>query len=123
MAVAIEESPPAAVRVFHAQPLNVGDRRQAGGIDEAPLERAFGELGALHHLLHGVGHGEVLAQPFLRAGDLCVAVIALAAEHDVGAEALVMPLQGERFRDIRPLVDLIRFDFRLANRCRAGLEP
>ena len=41
----------------------------------------------------------MLAQPLLRALDLRVAVIALAFEHDVRREPVVMPLQREQARD------------------------
>ena len=46
-----------ALGVLDPEPLHIIDRREAGGLGEAPLERAFGEARAPHHLLDRAGDG------------------------------------------------------------------
>ena len=87
-----------ALRILDAKALHVRDRGEAGGLGEASLEGALGEPGTLYHLPYRVGHREVPGEPLLRASDLGVAVIGAALKHDVGRQAVLVPLQRERAR-------------------------
>src|SRR5690606_18888815 len=84
-----------AFRVLDAQALHVGDRAQARGAYEAPLESALGQPGTADHRVDRIGDREVLAEPALPGLDVGVAVVAASLEDDVRRQSVVVPLQRE----------------------------
>ena len=97
-----------SLRVLDPEALDVIDWRKAGRLREAPLESALGETRAPHHLLHGARNGEVLREPRLGIRDRGITMILAALEHDIGREAVVMPLECEapRYRLRRRRADV-----------------